>query len=264
MAGSSENQRRRSAMFRSSNRIRFLVELQPVDTSWWLSELYDPFGLTPEDVGDRLSVSWAGDKRMEVTELNGELRRFAVSISGEFGRGEAWLLDRTLDFQGAFVNADRMFIDPARQQEGLGRRFMADAAALARQIGLETIRLEADGIGKYAWLRCGFLPDRGSWMSMKPAVIQRIVEARDDLGPARFTEILAAADSPDPLAARELAALDDPVRSRYFYEASAQTMQVSLGKAIFIEAASIWSGSLDLMDPISLAILEDYVSRAEE
>lgn len=263
MASLGEDDRFRMAMFESTNRLRFLVPLGDIDRNWWLSDVFDPFGLTPENVGDRLSASWAGDRRMEVTELNGSSRRFAVSIVGEFASGQAWLLERTLDFKGSFLNADRMFVEPDRQRGGIGRRFMADAVRLAGQLGLRTIRLEADNIGRYVWLRCGFLPDRGSWMSMKPSVIQRIVEARDELGSKRFAEILAIADSPAPLAARELAALDDPVLSRSLYDASVRPVKVPLGKAIFIEAAPIWSGSMDLADQPSLAVLQEYV-RAEE
>ncbi len=257
MAGFGENDRYRT-MFESSNRLRFVVEISEDDKAWWLNSIYDPFRLTPEEVGDRLSASWAGDQLMEVTELNGRLRRFAVSISGELGIGQAWLLERTLDFQGSFLNADRMFIDPARQQEGIRRRFMADAVALATELGLESIRLEVDNIGRYVWLRCGFLPDRGSWMSMKPFVVQRIVEAREELGPQRFAEILAIADSPHPMAARELAAIADPVHSRYPLEMG-RSVEVPLGRAIFIEAAPIWSGSINLDDQVSLAVLREHV-----
>jgi hypothetical protein len=74
-------------MFESTNRMRFVVDIGEQDMEWWLGSIYVPFGLTPEEVGDRLSVSWAGDKLMEITELNGHLRRFAVSISGELGTG---------------------------------------------------------------------------------------------------------------------------------------------------------------------------------
>lgn len=257
MARLGESDRYRT-MFESTNRIKFVVEIGEEDKEWWLGSIYGPFKLTPEDVGDRLSASWAGDRLMEVTELDGHLKRFAVSVSGELGTGQVWLLDRTLDFHGSFLNADRMFIDPARQQEGTGRRFMADTVALATELGLESIRLEADNIGRYAWLRCGFLPDRGSWMAMKPFVVQRIVEARDDLGPRRFAEILAIADSPHPLAARELAAITDPVHSRYLLD-NGRTVEVPLGRAIFIEAAPVWSGSIALDDPFSLAVMRKYV-----
>lgn len=258
MAQSGDDGRHRPEMFSSSNRIRFAVEVGEAARGWWMESIFEPFGLTPEGLGDRLSASWAGDKRMEVTELDGSSRRFAISVSGEFGSGQLWLVERTLDFKGSFLNADRMFVDPARQQEGIGRRFMADAVAIARELGLDTIRLEADSIGKYVWLRCGFVPDRGSWLAMKPFLIQRIVEARDDLGPRRFAEVLTLADNPAPVAARELAALDDPVRSRQILEDGRRNVEIPLGRAIFIEAAPIWSGSFDLADPVSLAVLDEY------
>jgi hypothetical protein len=70
MAGFGEDDRYRT-MFESSNRLRFVVEIGEDDKAWWLSSIYDPFRLTPEEVGDRLSASWAGDKLMQVTELNG-------------------------------------------------------------------------------------------------------------------------------------------------------------------------------------------------
>jgi GNAT superfamily N-acetyltransferase len=258
MAGFGENDRYRTAMFENSNRIRFVVEIHDEDRKWWLTSIYDRFGLTPEDIGDRLSASWSADRRMEVTELNGPLQRFGITISGDFGGGHAWILERTLDFRGAFLNADRMFVDPDRRQGKTGRRFMADAVTLADLLGMKTVTLEADNIGKYAWLRCGFLPDRGSWMSMKSSVVRRIVEARDDLGPNRFAEILAITDGDDPVIARELASLTDPVRSRNLVE-HGQFLEVPLGQAIFIEASPPWAGSINLDDEVSMAVLREYV-----
>jgi hypothetical protein len=93
---------------------------------------------------------------------------------------------------------------------------------------------------------------------MKPFVVQRVVEARNDLGSRRFTEILAIADSPHPLDARELAAITDSVRSRYLLE-NGRTVEVPLGRSIFIEAVPNWPGSIDLADEVSLRVMQDYV-----
>src|SRR5690606_38779611 len=60
MAGLGESDRYRTAMFENSNRIRFVVEIRDEDRKWWLTSIYDRFGLTPEDIGDRLSASWSG------------------------------------------------------------------------------------------------------------------------------------------------------------------------------------------------------------
>jgi GNAT superfamily N-acetyltransferase len=256
---SDERQARQARMFSDSNRVRFSAPLGDADRQWWIGDIYIPFDLTPEDIGDRLSASWAGDRRMNVTELNGREKRFAISVVGEFGRGEFLLIERTLDFRGQFVNADRMFVAAGHRQTGLGRRFMADTVALARALRLNSIRLEAEDIGRYVWLRCGFIPDRGSWNAIKPLAIQRIVEARDSLKPARFIALLNMADTTDPAAARELAQSDDPVPSRALLDFDARPAEIPLGKAIFIEASPVWSGSLDLRDPASVAVLERYV-----
>jgi hypothetical protein len=87
-------------MFESTDRLTFLTQIAEVDRDWWLSELYDPHGLTPEGVGDRLSAAWSGDKRMTVTELDGLRRSFEIRIEGAFGDGTFWAHERVLDISG--------------------------------------------------------------------------------------------------------------------------------------------------------------------
>ena len=110
-----DQDRIRRRMFEDTNRIRFAVDVGDDDREWWLTSIYDPFALTPEDVADRLSASWTGDKSIVVTELSGTTQRFGASVSGAFGAGKIWILQRTLDFRGSFLNADRMFIDAGRR-----------------------------------------------------------------------------------------------------------------------------------------------------
>jgi hypothetical protein len=40
-------------------------------------------------------------------------------------------------------------------------------------------------------------------------------------------------------------------------------VEVPLGRAIFIKAASTWSGSIDLDDQVSLAVLRENVGAAK-
>ncbi len=251
-------------MFEDSNRIRFAVDIGDADRDWWLTSIHDPFSLTPEDVADRLSSSWTGDKSIVVTELSGATQRFGASVSGAFGAGKIWILQRTLDFRGSFLNADRMFIDETRQGGGIGRRFMADVVALAATLGLDRVTLEADNIGRYAWLRCGFLPDRGSWMRMRPEIITRIVGAAGEIPSDRFMEILEIARNENPVAARELAALTDPVTSTTLFDSDAHPRAVPLGRALFLEASPPWAGSLDLNDSGSMDVLNRYIASSGE
>ena len=256
--------RDRRGMFEDTNRIRFAVDVDDDDREWWLASIYDPYALTPEDVAERLSSSWTGEKSIVVTELSGATRRFGATVSGSFGAGKFWILHRTLDFRGTFLNADRMFIDEARQGEGIGRRFMADAVALAMTLGLDRVTLEADNIGRYAWLRCGFLPDRGAWMRMRPDIITRIAGAADELPLDRFMQILEIARNENPMAARELAALTDSVTSTTLFDAHAHPRAVPLGRALFLEASPPWAGSLDLNDSVSMDVLDRYLRSSGE
>lgn len=254
-----EHERRAAANFLDNNRIRFDVPVDDQAKAWWAAQFDVPFGLSPENVGDLLSNSWSADKRMVVIELNGVTQRFAVRVEGAWGREEFWFHARTLDLRGSVANADRMFISEKRQGQGFGRRFMGDLIATARLLGLSRIALDAEHIGRYAWLRVGFLPDRGSWMTIGIEIQHRLAAALPDLGSDRFLEILTIARSPDRTAARELAAISDEVSSREMFNPDGTAQRVSLGKALFLEIGSNWSGDLDLADEASMLLADSYV-----
>lgn len=256
--GSGGQQPRRT--FSDTNRIRFEVSVDEVSAEWWRRRFEEPFGLSPEDVGDLLSKSWEGDKRMVVTALDGRAERFSIRVEGAWGPEEFWFHARTLDLHGAAANADRMFLSPARQGGGQGRRFMGDLVAVARLLGLSRITLDAEHVGRYAWLRAGFLPDRGSWRTMQVEVQQRLAAAIPDIGEQRFLELLRLARSPDRIAARVLAALEDPVTSRELSGPDGRGMQVPLGRALFLEVGSGWSGELDLSDEASTVVADAYLA----
>jgi len=246
-------------MFEDTNRIAFETPVDAAGRAWWLEAFFDRFGLTPEDVGDRLSRSWVGDKRIVVTVLDGHARRVSLRIHGAFGEGDFWLQERTLDLRGAVINADRMFVSERRRGEGVGRRFMRDLVELARMIDIPVIRLDAEQIGRYAWLRVGFVPDRGSWNRLSVELVHRLSAALGDLGQDRFHAVLQMIRSPHPETARELAALEDKVASLELFGADGRPEPVPLGRALFLEIGSNWSGELRLADPASRATLDSYL-----
>lgn len=262
MGPTREDGRRASAYFADNNRIRFDVPIDDRAKAWWTERFDEPFGLSPEDVGDLLSKSWTADKQMVVTELDGVSQRFAVRVEGTWGREEFWFHARTLDLHGSLANADRMFISEEHRGQGFGRRFMGDLIETARLLGLSRIALDAEHIGRYAWLRVGFLPDRGSWRTMSIELQHRLTAALPDLGTDRFLKILAIARSPNRTAARELAALTDAVSSREMFKPDGTAKQVALGRALFLEVGSNWSGDLDLSDETSMLLADSYIRGA--
>lgn len=247
------------SFFEASNRITFPSDLSDLDRDWWLRDVYLPHRLTPEEVGDRLSASWAGDRRMEVIELDGRSKTFTINIVGERGLGTIWILNRTIEFNGSFLNANQMFVDEASQGAGLGRKFMEDAVNLASELGLSEIRIEADLIGRYAWLRCGFVPERGSWHEMQRFILHKLVQVSQHLEPSRFSELIGIVKSGRPEVARELAMLVDPVPSGQLFQPNAEPAIVPLGKVLFLEGCPIWVGSFDLGDETSMSILKQYL-----
>jgi GNAT superfamily N-acetyltransferase len=252
-------ERQKPGMFLDTNRIRFDVPVDSGDMAWWQEHFEEPFGLSPENVGDMLSKSWRGDKKIVVTELSGIRQRFSVRVEGSWGKEEFWFHARTLDLHGPAANADRMFISESKRGQGFGRRFMGDLIDTARLLGLSRITLDAEHIGRYAWLRVGFLPDRGSWRIMSKEIQDRLMAALPEIGEARFLELLAITRLPDPSGARALAALSEPVPSLEMFNPDGTGKPVPLGRALFLEIGSNWSGELDLSDETSMSLAESYI-----
>ena len=246
-------------VFADSNRLRFEMRVDEIARQWWRTRFLDPFGLTPEDVGDALSRSWSGDKRMTVTQFDGETERFSIRVDGAFGDGDFWFHARTLDLSGPVINADRLFISEGRRGQRHGRRFMGDLIQFAQRIGIATLRLDAEHIGRYAWLRVGFVPDRGSWLRLRIEPTHRLAMALPDLGERRYLEVLAMIRSAGPEGARDLAALTEAVDSNELFGADGRPEKVPLGRALFLETGSNWSGEADLTDGATLAVIEHYI-----
>ena len=244
-----------SAMFESTNRITFNVRVDEASAEWWTSEFYEPYGLTPEGIGDRLSTSWSGEKRMAVTELDGVNKRFSIEISGQFDTANFWLHDRTLDMGGKVMNANRMFISEDMRRLGVGRAFMRDAVSLCDTIGIRKIRIEAEDIGRYAWLRCGFVPDRGSWSNMRGGILTRLATALPEIGQHRFHEVLKLVLDRDPAMARVIASLPDVVSSEI--PTADGPKMTTLGRALILEQQHNWIGEFDLDDRVSRELMNE-------
>lgn len=259
MAGCFGGDPREARAFETGNSIRFEIEVDEAGRDWWRENFLDTLDLTPEGVGEALSASWAGERRMTVTELDGRRKRFAIRVDGRFGDGDFWFHARTVDLQGSFVNADRMFVSPDKQGDGIGRAFMKDLVTFCKAIKVREIRLDAEHVGRYAWLRAGFCPDRGSWSILRMELLQRLMAALPDLGQPRFMEIMSMINSKDPGQARKIAALRDPVKSLELLDETGAGRSVPLGRAMFLEIGSGWSGAMDFDEEDTKAVVKSYL-----
>jgi hypothetical protein len=248
-----ENDRRRTGMFEPTERITFRTQIAEVDKDWWVSEFYDRHGLTPENIGDRLSDAWPGKKSMTVSELDGLKKSFEIRFQGSFGDGTFWAHDRILDITGGVLRAEGMTIPLPQQKQGLGRAFMQNAADLCLSIGIDKIHLAADDIGRYAWIRCGFLPEQGSWDTLRRSMMPKLIELKEDLPAERFSEIMDMLLDRRPTTARLIAGLRDPVRSQVPTEQG--DMFVAVGRVLFLDGGATWQGDLNLTDKESMLLL---------
>jgi hypothetical protein len=248
-----EKDRRRIEMFEPTNRLTFLTQIAEVDKDWWISEFYDQHGLTPENVGDLLSATWSGEKRMTVSELDGLKKSFEIRVEGNFGDGTFWAHDRVLDISGGVLRAEGMTNPVAHQKHGLGRAFMQNAADLCALIGIDRIHLAADDVGRYAWIRCGFLPEQGSWDTLRRSMMPRLIDLQEELPSERFAEIMTMLRDRRPVTARLIAGLPDPVQTQIPTEQG--RMLVPLGRVLLLDSGAIWQGDLDLRDEESMLLL---------
>ena len=84
-----------------------------------------------------------------------------------------------LDLKGGAFNADGLEISPGIQGEGYGRAIMGDLIDASAIMGIEKIKLLADDIGIYVWLKMGFLPTAEAWREMRSDALDFIVLHRD-------------------------------------------------------------------------------------
>jgi hypothetical protein len=201
--------------FSGSNLLSFDPPLSDVAIDWWRDHIYAQHGLYPEDLGELLSASATGDKAITIADLDPKVGSFVVRIKGfPSDSGEAWWTQRKLDLSGPLFEAQRMLIPSGDRQKGKGRMLMADLVDAAAKFGINTITIEAQDIGRYAWARFGFVPDRTAWMrSVRVEARRRLKMATAEISPTAMGAFGEVLDGENPKLIREVASWRDPVTS---------------------------------------------------
>jgi GNAT superfamily N-acetyltransferase len=259
MANFGEDDRFRSQMFEGTNKLRFERPVDDASRRWWLEKFYDTFGLTPEDMADRISRSAPGDKSAVYHFIDGSREAFSLRVSGDFpGTQEFWFAHRDLDLKGAAFNAESITIPDEMQGSGYGRELMADLVDTGRLIGIDRIKLRAEQIGRYAWVKMGFRPTDDAWREMKKEAYALMVEHMSELRQKLdVTELMTRIEAGGPKMALTLATLDVEILSGQIQDRSGRK-PMPFGKVFFLEVASPWSGVLDLRDAEVMKIVESY------
>ena len=84
MANFGEDDRFRSQMFEGTNKLRFERPVDDASRRWWLEKFFDTFGLTPEDMADRIGRSAPGDKSAVYHSLTDRGKRSRYASAATF------------------------------------------------------------------------------------------------------------------------------------------------------------------------------------
>jgi hypothetical protein len=92
-----------------------------------------------------------------------------------------------------------MTIPDEMQGSGYGRELMADLVDTGRLIGIDRIKLRAEQIGRYAWVKMGFRPTDDAWREMKKEayalMVEHMLELRQKLD---VTELMTRIEAGGP------------------------------------------------------------------
>ena len=250
--------------FEDSNVTTFTPPWSNDQVEWWVEKMLRPHGIYPDDLGEMLSASAREPKHFLMTDVAPALDSFVIKVTGHPSEsGEVWWHQRKLDLKGRLFEAQRMIVPYLDQDRGKGRLLMADLVDTAARLGIRRIEIEAEDIGRYAWARFGFVPDRTAWnYHIRIEARRRLQRSRGEIGDERFAYCSRVLDQDNPTAIREVVSWADTVTS---YSSPTDRFNLpsmtTLGRALVLEGQAQWFGTLDLDDTESMAIFTKYVGR---
>jgi len=248
--------------FVSSNLLRFEPDLTQDQIDWWKTKMFEPYGLYPADLGEKLSASLDESKIITLSRVSPLNHSFYIEVRGATPNsvGEAWFHQRRLDLRGRLFEALRMDVPADDHKMGRGRHLMADLIDTALDMKMRQIDIEAEKIGRYVWARMGFVPERSAWRNLQLEARRRLRMSEHELPPEVFRNYRDALDVEDPKMIWEVSAWPELVDSREALVRS-KPEKIAIGKALLLETPANWYGSFDLEDPEALKVFESYVGR---
>jgi hypothetical protein len=249
--------------FAGSNTLVFLPPWTSEQIDWWQENIFKPHGYYPDDLGEALSASAAGPKTITLMDMDPKANSFVIKVKGRADdMGEAWWHQRKLDLKGRLFRAEKMIVPFPDQRQGKGRLLMADLVDTARRMGLKEISLEAEDIGRYAWARIGFVPDRTAWRyHVRVEAHRRLQRSRKELVPRNYQLYREVLDGDEPDLIRQVVQWPDLVDSLKDFDPNGNPAKIAIGKAVLLETSANWIGTFDLEDPLTIELFETYLGR---
>jgi hypothetical protein len=170
------------AMFGSNDTLRFVEPVSDAARHWWLKVMRAG---TPAAIARRATASYTRPG----TPLFAAIRHATETQQGmlEIWTGREPLRqhirigEQSIEIDPTYFNFDSVF-DPIAGGETRARALLRDLLGIARVSGIRAIDIRAERLGRLAWLKYGFLPDRGSWDRIKRDAACTIMERLETLG----------------------------------------------------------------------------------
>lgn len=172
---------------------------------WWNDRFVETAGLFPEQFVDAIADGAPGAIRGTISNLDHEAETFEIEIRG-IAPDMTHLFLKSKRFEVIARDGETQ-VDPDHRGKGIGTGLMINLIELGRSIGLESIDIESEAVGRYAWLSIGFLPDETSWrFRIVPAATQKIALclAEGQIDEETHAAITAVLAQKDRRAARDL------------------------------------------------------------
>ena len=139
-------------------------------------------------------------------------------------------------------------------KSGIARTIIKNVSKLWDEFGTKKIDVNAGkSVGGYAWLRFGFLP--GNIPDLKAYVTKKITPELEAQHPKTIEYVKLAMSTGRPEAFRFISGLQAAVMIE---DKNGEQVNLKVGQALLL--GSNWKGNLDLNNPTSRQMLNDYIN----
>ncbi|GEO99115.1 hypothetical protein GCM10007887_10280 [Methylobacterium haplocladii] len=245
--------------FRDTDACYFHPEPTEEVAAWWNRRFYATSGIFPEDFVASLTAGTPGRTSGWFRHIDPIAESFEFDMTGVAAdKTTIFFKHKRFEIASGRVGDGETRVWPDWQEKGIGTQLMSNLVELARRIELDRIEIEAQDIGRYAWLPLGFLPERTAWTDrIVPPARRRLALARmaGHIEEDAYRHAMLTLEDTDARAIRRLMELRQLVPG---IARDGSAVDVPLFKALMLQAGTDWFGSFNLRDRDSLALFEAW------
>jgi hypothetical protein len=205
---------------------------------------------------------------MSYAAFEGALHRFpsgsSFRISTPVNSNFFWMKMQTLSGVSMEINVrinenkrtiDLSEVKSLRTNANVMKPVFGTIIGFAEIVRAKKIELIAGHVGRYAWIKYGFVPSTERWLTMQQQIMEIAQQYLALGGDAASDSLRNICQDPDPKAIRRIPALKQPeVRMHPTSEAA-----MPLGKVIMLHSQmNNWTGTIDLADRETVAAAKSY------